>query len=60
MEVSATVTVSGIEDNSRTLWSVEDRKKNFVADFEVDLRASISTLLSHYGLDGQISVSVAP
>lgn len=60
MDVEATVSVTGIVNVAETAWNVEERKENFASDFEVDLRAAIITLLNHYGLDGQVSISVAP
>lgn len=60
MDVAATVNVTNLVNVAETAWDVEERMENFRSDFVVDLHASIVTLLNHYGLDGQVRVSVAP
>lgn len=60
MNVDITVTISDVENAAdRTLWNVQERKNRFLSELDVDVEASISTLLSHWGLKGKVTVAVS-
>ena len=60
MNVDVTVTVNGIENDSDSVWPVEERIEKFFSDLDVDIEASIRTCLQHWGLRGEVSVALAP